>query len=286
MSASPGKPPLTSPPSLEQLLAYLDVTIPDLLALEGMDKLGTDPPPACITGSLVEALGNYRSDIDIIVLTDSGPRPGEHASERGGEMRWKDFAESIHYLGKRRVDFEFWSPAVLESVARDLVPPEDLPEGIHELSLDKLKLVHRIKIGLPILARDQFEDIRNRFPFDLLQKYLLRRALAEVDSIMEDVQGMIDEEELGTTLLRTNDLLNSAYAAYAHHLGETNPTRKWTRRLMSRHKADSRARKLLDEFWSHYFPPVNELLADKQKAFDHVKRAIVTAAYVVEWVQP
>lgn len=276
------KKALTEPPTLPQLLDYVEISRDDLLAFEDLARLESQKETTVIiSGSLVEGLGNYRSDIDIIVIGE-GVRPKAPPETSGS---WLHYESCVHYHGKRRVDFAYWQPAALAKLAERLQPPPGKPYGFQSLHEDELKFLHRLKIGHALVNPERFEAVRTGIPFDRLRGYLVHRAQSTTDSILEDVYGMMDDEAFDTALLRAHDLLAATYTLYVHHLGHTNCTSKWALRLLKRHPDDPGARLLLDKFWELFYPDVARLRGDPALAHAHLRQVIETVNQIIEQTQ-
>jgi hypothetical protein len=273
-------------PSLDKLLAYLGTTKEELLSFERLMEIRDRPDvTAILSGSLAEGLGNVRSDIDIFVL---GENPQSFAAapdaSQGGSTTVEGTYRSFRYQGKRRIDVAFLPLSLFNDAAEILSRPESIVD-VRPISEGHLIAIHRLRIGLPLLHPEVCDRIRAGFPFHKLSQYLQRLMVETLDSLLEDVYGMIEDEDIDTTLLRCHTLLQSAYGLHTFTLGNTNPNTKWALRIMRRYASDSRASQLLEMFWGLFYPDVSKLRHDRSETFAHVKRVIETTNMIVEWAQ-
>ena len=249
------------------------ISFDDLLALEQFPDDGG--ATVYLSGSLVAGLGNPWSDIDLFAITDreaTGPFV-RHASTND---------TSAHFVNGRRVDYEFWRPAQVRRLAERLsevrIGSGKEIQGTTFLLIEEC-FIHRLRIGVPLLNREQFIAYQALFDFDLFRAYQTEDVIRYTDALHEDVCGMLEGGDTDVALLRARDLVEGAVDAYCHRLGNTDPTRKW--RIMfleALGDGSPRHQRIIETFWHLQFPDIAALRADGEACRAHIEECIRFAA--------
>jgi Nucleotidyltransferase domain len=275
-------PPMDRPPEdgIEQFERTIGAEIPDLLALEGLPRNATDSVYA--SGSVVEGFGNSRSDIDIFVVGDGRP------CDSGVLIEKEQFTISIHFLGKRRVDFEYWPVEQIHVIAARL-------NCIHvgdDFVADKLApveklFIHRLKVAIPLCNPIQLSNLKSRFDWQRFQGYLVQEATHRIDGAIEDVWGMMETGRLLDATLRARDIAGFAADAGRFAQGETNPLEKWRAAALTRlsQRRGAAMAELMNTFVSLEFPSPPPVLFSGHEVEKYVRRCIEFADAVVRDVQ-
>jgi predicted nucleotidyltransferase len=250
-----------------------------LLELEDLPRNGIDSVYA--SGSVVEGFGNRHSDIDIFVVGDSEP------SSNGVIITKEQFAISIHFLGERRIDFEYWPVEQVHAMAARL---SDIKVG-EDFVADKLgpveKLfIHRLKVALPLINPVQLTKLKSRFAWQHFQDYLVQEAIHRIDGAIEDVWGLMETGRLLDAALRARDIAGFAADVGRFAKGETNPLEKWRASALARlSERDEATVKLMGEFISLQFPDPPPRSSDRDDIEKYVRRCIAFADTAVRDVQ-
>ena len=184
---------------------------------------------ALFAGSLVERIGNARSDIDILVVIEDEPDwsrvdfPADGTLIDEGECRI-----FVSELGGRRADVEFRVRAEIESIFEELAgrDPEDNITRF-ALSTDWLQFFHGLAIGIPVLAPDELERLREQMPRTAILRHLVRRFVNEARGTAEDAVGAIEAGAPGAAMLMSRQALGSAVDAVLASEGHTSTKAKW-----------------------------------------------------------
>jgi hypothetical protein len=225
----------------------------------------------------VEGLANSASDIDLFVV---GAGAGPRAQTVFTKSR---FSIGIHFVGARRVDFEYWPQDEVRAIARRLAAVEPGKEFVAEaLEPSDEVFIHRVRIGVPVANEEGFRRLRAEFDFDRFRRYLVQQAVHRLDGALEDLTGMLDDGDLQSALLRGRDLVGFAADALLHDLGSTNTLPKWRPRLLDAAGPD--AAEVRSRFWELQFPPGG--VPDERLCREHVHRCIEFAHAVTDRVQP
>ncbi|MCK8499855.1 MULTISPECIES: hypothetical protein [Myxococcus] len=247
--------------SRDDLVDLLGVDLGQLLALESLTP--ALEAAVFLSGSLVEGMGNAFSDIDVFIV--GGGEPKGTSLHKAGEALF-----SVHMLGKRRVDFEYWSDAAVERLAAKLASL-DLKEGgpdnvmmERRMTEDEIVFLHRVRTGVALMHDSRLERLRARFDFPRLSRWLQEVKIREVDDALEDLYGMMEQPDVA--LMRARELLNSTCDAFCHARGSTNIRRKWRTRILGQLAAggDAEARAFEQRFWELQFPDGARLRAQPE----------------------
>jgi predicted nucleotidyltransferase len=249
-----------------------------LLQLERLDPAaGT---VVYLSGSLVEGFGNASSDVDVFVVSDRGP---------AGPLvvRKATCTISIHLLGHRRADFEYWRPSVVDRIRKKLASIEPGEEFVAEkLHLIEELFVHRLLIGKPLATEEAFVELRDSFDAERFRSYLVQQAIHRADGALDDLGGMLEDDDLLTTLLRARDLVSFALDAYAHDRGNTNTLPKWRAKIVAGLPDDERSRAVAHDYRRLQFPTERALRHDPYAVHEYVRECIAFSNRVTAWIQP
>ncbi|WP_159803286.1 hypothetical protein [Arthrobacter zhaoguopingii] len=207
------------------LLRELGLSREAILQHEALPFRG--PPTAYLSGSLVEGLGNYGSDIDVFVIDGSWPRSVLTISRQRCRI-------GIRFHEHRRIDYEYWDPERVHQLANRLnnlhvgerfVADSFLPEEEH--------FIHRLITGLALNDAAGLQEWQSRFDSDLFRRFLTQQAVHRIDGALEDVWGMVDSADWDSALLRARDLVGLGADLWNHSHGSTNSAVKWRARLLA-----------------------------------------------------
>jgi hypothetical protein len=187
---------------------------------------------AFISGSLVEGLGNSRSDLDVFVIT-SGRISKECIESTTVEVNGAQI--DVTYAERVRVDTEIWRLQEVYETATDLndVSVDDRVAML-QISATRLDLAHRIRVGMPVVGADVFHDIHEKFDYDKLAYVLYTRFLSSYQNSAEDAAGAIADADAGTAFLTSRSALGYAIDSYLAACGDTNVRQKWRARKLLR----------------------------------------------------
>ena len=192
------------------------------------------PQATCsfISGSLVEGMGNARSDLDLFVLTTAGD---SRASDDVTSFQLADARVDIAYTENLRVDTEIWSLEAVRTAAAEFrdIAPDDRAAMIC-VSQDRLELAHRIRIGVPVKNELIFTEVHQLFDYNKLSLILANISLSRYQGSAEDAAGSINDKDGGTALLTSRSALGAAVDAFLAANGDTNPKFKWRTRKLQR----------------------------------------------------
>src|SRR5262249_2545254 len=145
-----------------------------------------------LSGSAVNGFGNPWSDIDVFVISERKPFGpfAKHADTND---------VSQHYVGQRRVDFEFWRPDHVRDVPRRLSSCElGSCREIERTTFTFIEecFIHRLRIGVPILNPQLFAGYQTMFDYQHFSAYQTQEVIRHLDSVLEDICGMMENNDL------------------------------------------------------------------------------------------
>ena len=268
--------------SHEERLAHTGVSPSDLLALEGLSE-ATDAG-VFVSGSVIEGMGHRCSDIDVFVVGDARPR-GEHIHREGGAVI------SVHMLGSRRVDFEFWEHAQLEALAKKLDALDLRTVGepgalvlARRMDEKELSLIHRVRTGVPLVHPARFETIRGAFDFAKAARFLSCVRVRDLDPMLEDLYGMLEVHDPEFAVPRARELLTTACDALLHHLGSTNVRRKWRSRILESLRGTPEVEQVRDKYWALQFAEVGTFRTNRHAYETYLKECIKLTNRITNWI--
>jgi hypothetical protein len=249
-----------------ELNSYPIAEITKLEALDGASDL------VFASGSLVEKLGNPWSDLDIYVLTDRDPIGPTVAVEGGCTV-------SIHYIGELRVDYEFWPVEQVQELAQRLASFRPGSGAIVSLfSETEEQFIHRLlRCSIPVVG--DLAPVQAMFSVEALQAYQIQIGVKLLDSLHEDLCGMMEGKNWEVALFTARELVAAAMDVYLHIRGNSNPTRKWRASLIQRYAAPDDA--FVIRFYDLQFPSGAELLASPALLVEYCRSCIAYHATIV-----
>jgi hypothetical protein len=235
-------------PKADVLLAPTGVTVADLLAAESFpDSAGS---VVYLAGSIVAGHANEWSDIDVFAVTDRPP-----ATE--GILVASTNLVAPHLIAGRRVDVEFWTPRVVEEMARRLDEIElgsgRTPQGATFLEIEDV-FIHRLRTGVPLTDAADFARLRARFDFAKFAAFLTEESVRKLDALVEDLAGMHRSGDRDTALWVARVTLDTAVAAFLHSRGNTDPVAKWTLRHLAELDDVPLREQLQADYWALQLP--------------------------------
>ncbi len=256
------------------------VPFSEILAAEGFPD--ESRAAVYLSGSLVAGTGNPWSDIDVFAITD---RPAAGPYVRHAETN--DVVQ--HYLNGRRCDFEFWRPDRVRDMARRVsgfIPgtgdhlTRTLFTHIEEC------FIHRLRIGIPLFGEPLFRGYQALFDFTRFGAYQTQEVIRTIDALLEDLCGMMEAGDWEVALFTARELVGQAVDAYCHHLGDTDPARKWRAKHLERWGGDTeRHREVSEAFWRLQFPDAAALRRDPVACHEYLEGCVRFANRVVSWIQ-
>jgi len=255
----------------ETLHELIGASVDELLAPEKLDEC----PDYCVyvSGSLVEGLGNRSSDIDLFVVERG------NASNRAEQVDCT--RTSVHHLGHRRVDYQFWTERAVEQLAS--IANHHEPDAPAKLSLTQQEFIHRMRIGAPLTHMAMFRRLHNHFDFNVFASCLADWATEDVENALEDLYGMYDSDDLDTAVLRARDAVGRAVDVYRYRLGDTNPKAKWRARILRTLPEHELKETVSAGFWRYQFP--NDPRRNDSVCRSYIRACIEYANEIIEWSQ-
>lgn len=205
--------------------------------MAALDEVVADIPDGALAlaGSLIEGIGNERSDIDVYLVA---------ASPDDGRLSFGD--AQVVAVGGLVVDIEYVDPARLRRLTGTLArfPSDEVrnqrPSAV-ALTLPEIKILHNLRVARPVKGEDAWRDTVRAIDARGLARLIFDFCAVSIDMTQEDAVGFLEagDPESAVALLRMlrQHLAGALLAAF----GETNPAEKWRnlklRRLAQTHGA-------------------------------------------------
>lgn len=182
-------------------------------------------------GSLVEGLGNSKSDLDLCLVSSSAPLGANEAGNR-----------PVLVGGRLIADVLAVHPETLLELAGRLVrlhaSGRDLRAAAKSFTFFEHRLLHRLLNSVPFLNHEgdakTYARLRNALPPGHLERLKLDRAHYEAAALQLDLAGLRDERQWPAMVFVSQDLLGWAIDGLLAAHGYTNPTPKWRVKLLGR----------------------------------------------------
>ncbi len=185
-----------------------------------------------LSGSRAEGWHNQGSDYDWYVIT-SAPGVGEAGSRLWTSGPQSKEVEISYWLnGTSHVEVQYW-PRDLVDELRAFVNSYRLQE-FSELPPRFVDFLHRLKIGIPVDNRAEFDRLHASFLWD---EYAYYRAISSerlFEAYLHDSGYFLEEGRLGEALITCRLALEASVDCYLSLRGETNPGSKWRLRKLER----------------------------------------------------
>jgi hypothetical protein len=262
----------------------LTYTLDDYLAQHNL-KLGTvcevvrrqlnvaDADLIFIAGSLVEGLGNKRSDLDIYWVTDGRPA----------------FTKQSLPVGSCVADVQILPAQSVEELVRRFAAWLGAEDGDprHFTPRDRLQL-HRLLNCVAIQSRGRLESLIKTITKESLARHKVALSKVEAFNLHLDLVGLLEEGKYYSLIGAAQFLLGYAIDTLVAAYGFTNPNPKWRIELFNslptawEERLPGRSLHLQpDRFWlEHNRPPVK---ADPKACEKYVERITTFSRNVHAW---
>lgn len=180
---------------------------------------------AFISGSVVENFANSTSDVDLYVLA---PAPELVDIRRSATATYQHASISLFFVDGGKVDAEIWDIDQVRHLLEITKGLGDTTQDISAILSDvDLQLLHRIRVGVGLRGKPEFEALRSSADWRALAHLIAQRAERTYNGFAEDAIGAIRATEGLTAMLTSRMALESAvdYVTAAH--GSTNTKPKW-----------------------------------------------------------
>lgn len=242
------------------------------IILEKIKNIDIDNSLIYIAGSLMEGFGNKTSDIDVYIICEKMPSQLLKKNNSNGEVMLNKSQFIVHNLiyEGMRYDFEYWNKEKFEEIILKLNNLNFKTEGyIERLSNEEFDLLHRLKYGHPLTNETEFKKIYEKINFNNLNFYKVIIQSEKYANCVEDLQGAIYSNDLGTAFFIARQLIEVVVDSYLAINGETNPSKKWLYRKMIRHQEKTGDKELLNKYIFFQTYPFNKTTVN-----NHVKEAM------------
>jgi hypothetical protein len=187
-------------------------------------------------GSIPEGLANADSDIDLMLLGATRPRDGQVVLEGDAEVAWERACAPLK-IQLESVKFSHLESLAtrMEETAQALEDPARVPR-LHSFPLADLRIMHRVRTGIPVRNPEVAASWRERLHVELLPTYLLVLMIVQHFSLREDAIGEAREGRRESSLWLMRESVSRAAGALLASVGESHSYDKWRVRLLQLHE--------------------------------------------------
>lgn len=211
--------------TLDDLLTAAQASLDDVLGVVTQLVSLRSRDVVVVCGSAQEGLATSRSDIDVIVLTDSG-----EILEVIGSGR----LESCRGL---RLDIRAFDRNAFEALARQVGAWRDgggAVGGVGRFTDADRKLLFRVVGGAPLWNAGQIAAWAAMVDLEALRRIKIARAVWLGQAGQVDLAGFAEDRDWPSLVYSARDLVGHVFDAILAIHGEANPSTKWRPRLLSR----------------------------------------------------
>ncbi|WP_406863827.1 hypothetical protein ABZO31_26680 [Streptomyces sp. HUAS MG47] len=255
--------------------SFLDTVARTALAAVGHPEDGV----LFVAGSVVDGLANRNSDLDVYFLGgDAAPVVGSDTTVRKGEK-----SGTVAVLDGREISLSVLEPSGIEELARsfrECLTALSADSGIVQLeSQNDLKVLHRLRTGVPLRGGERLEQLRRSTGTDRLAEYHVNvQAVAAVNRLT-DVEGELAEGNDASASWMFREAVAHVARLVLALDGETNPAPKWLVRLLERGGPEPRLRSRLAQLLTEHEEDLPAALAEIRERLrtvvDHAPGAVV-----------
>ncbi|KGE16518.1 hypothetical protein [Paenibacillus wynnii] len=188
------------------------------------------------SGSLVQGIGNGKSDLDLFVIT-------QDFNEKDINITYDqlNFKVGFNRLEGVNCDIEYWLLDVVEELI-DQVNSIDFGD-INVRSFNQLKIkgynspaltsfLHRFIISKNIYNDTKYKELYEKLNKNNYFRLMARIYVNHVDNAYDDVVGNLEQHEYETAYLIARETLLLAMTAYVFSMKQTIDRTKWTYKMM------------------------------------------------------
>lgn len=191
--------------------------------MAALDEVVADIPDGALAlaGSLIEGIGNARSDIDVYLVA---------ASPDDGRLSFGD--AQVVAVGGLVVDIEYVDPARLRRLTDTLArfPSDEVrnqrPSAV-ALTLAEIKILHNLRVARPVRGEDAWRETVRAIDARGLARLLFDFCAVSIDMTQEDAVGFLEAEDPESAIALLRMLRQHLAGALLAAFGETNPAEKW-----------------------------------------------------------
>lgn len=203
---------------LDEFLRLQGVTLEDVVAQAkaSLRLLPGDVVFAC--GSLVEGLGNERSDLDLYLVT------------RRQDIPYTSLNDVVIIVGPCIVDVRVVERAALDGLLRrfnDWSRAPRRPRTAIGFSEDERRLLHRLRSGRALFGAGDFKDLQDQVNPADVARHRLDWARYHATTLQIDLAGLRGAGDQHSMLFVAQEILGHTVDGLLAAHGHTNPSWKW-----------------------------------------------------------
>lgn len=262
---------------LTDFLARNQLTVAEVVNRTGASVRLSPGDVLFVSGSLVEGLGNEKSDLDLFLIT----------SRR--DIQFTSLNDVTVVIGQCLVDIRVVQRSAVEELFerfnRWAACPR-LPRNAFEFTEDERKLLHRLSSGRPLYGEAEFTELNSRVARKDLARHKLDWAAHLVNAIQVDLAGLRAVGDFHSMLPAAHELLGYTIDVLLASYEKTNPNHKWRVRQLAELPADWERRlpgqrtslSPVERFMSLYRTPPGD---SESAIFNHALRIVAFSRCVL-----
>ncbi|EJV74120.1 nucleotidyltransferase domain-containing protein [Bacillus cereus] len=211
-----------------------------------------------ISGSLVEGIGNEKSDLDIFVLVDDFENLNSNFDYNFNEVKLK--FEKLNSLG---CDIEFWPLKVVIELIEQINKIDFENPNLRSLNQIKItnyefrklsSFIHRFLVSECVFNDEKYNKLKDKINVPKFCRLMTRYNVNMVDNLYEDIIGNLEKKEDETAVIISKDFLMKTITAYLFSNLYTLDREKWIYiklKILAENYIEAKG--VLDDFQNLYF---------------------------------
>lgn len=230
-------------------LAAWDLTLEELAGHVEVPPTGT----VLLAGSIPAGLATEDSDIDLLAIG------GGSVGHAGVVHDSNCVVSSRRFRKTLKLNIEVWPQHQVDAVRDRFLTCVDMLTGpsstdtLVTLNASELRVLHRLRTGVPIVNPERCEEIREEFSIRYLPLQRIASTLANAYNAREDAIAQLRIGEPISALWMLRLAVHYLAQAVLASFGETAPSPKWIPRLLDGHR-DDLGDEVVDDFIRFLFP--------------------------------
>ncbi|TQR32828.1 hypothetical protein C7Y47_11940 [Lysinibacillus sphaericus] len=224
-----------------------------------------------LSGSLIQGIGNTKSDLDVFVVVNDFERLKSDPSIVYDHNALKISFEDIEGIG---CDIEYWSLSTVNSLLKQLNSidfSDSTKRTLNLLSIDGTdfehlsSFLHRFIVSEPIYNEHMYGEYKAEINMDNYFRLMARCYINTIDNTYDDIMGNLIKGEQETSLILAKNTLITAVSVYLYSRKISLDREKWAYTLLKKHSdLDNESQKILMQFNELYFGGDTDLTYEKK----------------------
>jgi hypothetical protein len=216
-----------------------------------------------LSGSLIQEIGNIKSDLDVFVVVNNFERLKKETSIVYNHNALKVAFTNIDGIG---CDIEYWSLSEVIMLLKQLNSinfNDSTKRTLNQLSINGTdfehlsSFLHRFIVSKPIYNESLYEEYKTKINLENYFRLMARCYINTIDNSYDDIIGNLIKGELETSLILAKNTLITVITVYLYSKNISLDREKWAYLLLKKlSDLDDESLEILNQFNKLYFEGV------------------------------